>query len=41
MGLELDDVKELRDALWALEDAYKGDEDETNDAEDLGEDEEF
>ena len=42
MGLEADDVKELRDTLWALEDAYKGDEEDVpDDAGDLGEDEEF
>lgn len=42
MGLEADDVKELRDALWALEDAYRGDEDDLlDDADDAGEDEEY
>ncbi|EKM52417.1 uncharacterized protein PHACADRAFT_211670 [Phanerochaete carnosa HHB-10118-sp] len=39
MGLEVDDVRELRDNLWALEDAYKIDE-EVSDDDELGEDEE-
>lgn len=35
-------MKELRDTLWALEDAYKDDEDGIEDeVEELGEDEEF
>lgn len=25
MDLEIDDIKELRDEMWALEDEYKGD----------------
>ena len=42
MGLEADDVKELRDTLWALEDAYQGDEEGIpSESEELGEDEEF
>ena len=41
MGLEPDDIKELRDILWSLEDTYKDEEDESDDVEDLGEDEEF
>ena len=38
MGLEADDVKELRDEMWALEDAYRVEE-EAGD-EEMGEDEE-
>ena len=38
MGLESDDVRELRDTLWTLEDAYKGDE-EGSDDDEPGEDE--
>ena len=42
MGLEVDDVKELRDSLWVLEDAYRGDEEDfMSDEDTLGEDEEF
>ena len=42
MGLERDDVKELRDNLRALEDEYRGDDDDFDDnhSEELGEDEE-
>ena len=27
LAMEVDDIKELRDELWALEDEYKGDDD--------------
>lgn len=42
MGLEMDDVKELRDTLRVLEDGYRGDDDEIDidDQDELGEDEE-
>ncbi|TCD64574.1 Protein dml1 [Steccherinum ochraceum] len=41
MGLEMDDVKELRDVLRALEDEYRGDEEYADgDDHELGEDEE-
>ncbi|KIP06639.1 hypothetical protein PHLGIDRAFT_24463 [Phlebiopsis gigantea 11061_1 CR5-6] len=41
MGLEADDIKELRDTLWALEDAYQSEEGIPSESEELGEDEEF
>ena len=37
LGMEKDEVRELRDTMWALEDAYKQD-DEINDVP-MGEDE--
>lgn len=41
MGLELDDIKELRDTLRSLEDEYRGDDDfDDDDIDELGEDEE-
>ncbi|KAH8101289.1 tubulin nucleotide-binding domain-like protein [Cristinia sonorae] len=40
MGLEMDDVKELRDTLHVLEDEYRGDETNSDDEDELGEDEE-
>ena len=42
MGLETDDIRELRDTLWALEDAYRADDENALSEKDvLGEDEEF
>lgn len=42
MGLEPDDIRELREELWALEDAYKDEsaEDGLDEAK-MGEDEDF
>lgn len=40
MGLNFDDIKELKDELWALSDAYAGDGWKSDDADALGEDEE-
>ncbi|KAI0085539.1 Misato segment II tubulin-like domain-containing protein [Irpex rosettiformis] len=42
MGVELEEIKELKESMWALEDAYKSDDDGVN-SEDpgLGEDEEY
>lgn len=42
MGLETDDVKELRETMWSLEDKYRDDEGVVgSDDGGLGEDEEF
>jgi hypothetical protein len=41
MGLEMDDIRELRDTLWALEDAYREEDDDAMGDEILGEDEEY
>lgn len=44
MGIEVDEVKNLRENMWTMEDIYKGDEyDDDVDANNagLGEDEEF
>lgn len=41
MGVEMDEIRELRDTMWALEDAYKLDSyDEGLPDDSLGEDEE-
>ena len=41
MGVEPDEIKELKESMWTLEDAYKNDDDWTMSDDIMGEDEEF